>query len=149
MAKQTLKIKLSQLDAITKLHEAVKGLDKDIVRLNDLAKVMIDKDCNIKFTMHVIDVGKTRQDKMFIDEDGDIHLESKIDFQRQQLARYFGIPMDQIQVVGQQRKQSDRMKLSEVVNEPIGLSIIGVILEYKQRERKLLLNQLKDMGIEI
>lgn len=150
MTKSKQTIKLSNLDKINKAYEMVKKLDKETIQLDKMALTLATKKCKLSLTMVVTDLETNKEEKIMFDEDGDIVPPDYIEAQRRMVAHHFGVHTSMIQVMNREEiKNKSKLTLKESVEETTGLSLLGIVLGYKQRQRKELLKQLKAMGIDV
>lgn len=141
------KIKLSQLEKVSKIYQSIKTLDSEIIYFEKMAILMANNKTKLMLKLSVVDLDEQTEQAVF-DSDGDLHY-IQSDIFRNVYARMFGVHPNQIQTCGQEKLPKIKMQLTETIDDTTGLSILAVILGHKQNQRRDLLAVLKGMGVEV
>lgn len=138
MAKQKL-ISVSQINKATKLMARIREINSKLERYQKLALEMAEKPIKLQIGIIVPDSNEKPKTAQCEEESW-----AEV-MHRRMMEGASPFAMFQIKT----NKLKDSLMVHETIDEYEALSIFGVLIEAKQKERRELIEKLKNMGIEI
>lgn len=140
-------MKLEQLERATIIYNDIKELDKEIIAIDRIAMLVANGEIKSTLELKIEDIEKQNDDsqKISIDEDGSI-VRNDYDIVGRML---YKLAIPNFKKGCAEPKNENEHILKNSLSENSTLQILGILLGEKQYKRKILLDRLHKIGVQI
>ena len=140
-------MKLNNLEKAAKILTKIKSIDAEIIQIEKRAMLVADSEVLCSFEMNFEKKDNPKEPKVIFDEDGSIIIQRNEDPHPINMSSIFMNPF-----MGGFKSRNDEENeniLKYIISPNVALQVLGVLLYEKKRQREILLNKMKSLGITI